>query len=281
MKKIDIPSPPASELALTSLIAGEHLLIEDIPGTGKTNLAKNLSHISKLRNNRIQCTNDLMPADVIGYNKSTSNKSIEFIKGPIFTNILLVDEMNRAPSRTQSSLLEAMEESQISIEGKTFKLPAPFFVIATQNPRDQVGVFELPESQIDRFSLCINMDILNAEDYLKVLNHEQIHKDILNISYSKLSKNLKAVHFDNKLQIYLLQILDEIEKISAKYLAIRPRVQLQNLAKAYAALKSRNFVVPEDILALLISSMRHRFHEMSKEEIEEMILESVSFVKTP
>lgn len=281
MKKIDIPSPSASELALTSLIAGEHLLIEDIPGTGKTNLAKNLSHISKLRNNRIQCTNDLMPADVIGYNKSTSNKSIEFIKGPIFTNILLVDEMNRAPSRTQSSLLEAMEESQISIEGKTFKLPAPFFVIATQNPRDQVGVFELPESQIDRFSLCINMDILNAEDYLKVLNHEQIHKDILNISYSKLSKNLKAVHFDNKLQIYLLQILDEIEKISAKYLAIRPRVQLQNLAKAYAALKSRNFVVPEDILALLISSMRHRFHEMSKEEIEEMILESVSFVKTP
>ena len=281
MKKIDMPSPPASELALTSLIAGEHLLIEDIPGTGKTNLAKNLSHISKLRNNRIQCTNDLMPADVIGYNKSTSNKSIEFIKGPIFTNILLVDEMNRAPSRTQSSLLEAMEESQISIEGKTFKLPAPFFVIATQNPRDQVGVFELPESQIDRFSLCINMDILNAEDYLKVLNHEQIHKDILNISYSKLSKNLKAVHFDNKLQIYLLQILDEIEKISAKYLAIRPRVQLQNLAKAYAALKARNFVVPEDILALLISSMRHRFHEMSKEEIEEMILESVSFVKTP
>ena len=281
MKKIDIPSPSASELALTSLIAGEHLLIEDIPGTGKTNLAKNLSHISKLRNNRIQCTNDLMPADVIGYNKSTSNKSIEFIKGPIFTNILLVDEMNRAPSRTQSSLLEAMEESQISIEGKTFKLPAPFFVIATQNPRDQVGIFELPESQIDRFSLCINMDILNAEDYLKVLNHEQIHKDILNISYSKLSKNLKAVHFDNKLQIYLLQILDEIEKISAKYLAIRPRVQLQNLAKAYAALKARNFVVPEDILALLISSMRHRFHEMSKEEIEEMILESVSFVKTP
>lgn len=281
MKKIDIPSPSASELALTSLIAGEHLLIEDIPGTGKTNLAKNLSHISKLRNNRIQCTNDLMPADVIGYNKSTSNKSIEFIKGPIFTNILLVDEMNRAPSRTQSSLLEAMEESQISIEGKTFKLPAPFFVIATQNPRDQVGVFELPESQIDRFSLCINMDILNAEDYLKVLNHEQIHKDILNISYSKLSKNLKAVHFDKKLQIYLLQILDEIEKISAKYLAIRPRVQLQNLAKAYAALKSRNFVVPEDILALLISSMRHRFHEMSKEEIEEMILESLSFVKTP
>tara|TARA_B100001057_G_scaffold490326_1_gene578376 strand:- start:152 stop:997 length:846 start_codon:yes stop_codon:yes gene_type:complete len=281
MKKIDMPNPSASELALTSLIAGEHLLIEDIPGTGKTNLAKNLSHISKLRNNRIQCTNDLMPADVIGYNKSTSNKSIEFIKGPIFTNILLVDEMNRAPSRTQSSLLEAMEESQISIEGKTFKLPAPFFVIATQNPRDQVGVFELPESQIDRFSLCINMDILNAEDYLKVLNHEQIHKDILNISYSKLSKNLKAVHFDNKLQIYLLQILDEIEKISAKYLAIRPRVQLQNLAKAYAALKARNFVVPEDILALLISSMRHRFHEMSKEEIEEMILESVSFVKTP
>ena len=281
MKKINIPKPLASELALIALVGGEHLLIEDIPGTGKTNLARNLSLISKLKSNRIQCTNDLMPADVIGYNKTTPTKSIEFIKGPVFTNILLIDEMNRAPSRTQSALLEAMEENQISIEGKTFKLPAPFFVIATQNPRDQVGVFELPESQIDRFSLCINMDILNAEDYLKVLNHEQIHKDILNISYSKLSKNLKAVHFDNKLQIYLLQILDEIEKISAKYLAIRPRVQLQNLAKAYAALKARNFVVPEDILALLISSMRHRFHEMSKEEIEEMILESISFVKTP
>ena len=151
MSKIIIPKPSASELALVSLIAGEHLLIEDIPGTGKTYLANNLSKLSKLKSNRIQCTNDLMPADVIGYNKSTSSKSIEFIKGPIFTNILLVDEMNRAPSRTQSALLEAMEESQISIEGKTFKLPEPFFVIATQNPRDQVGVFDLPESQIDRF----------------------------------------------------------------------------------------------------------------------------------
>ena len=281
MSKIIIPKPSASELALVALIAGEHLLIEDIPGTGKTYLANNLSKLSKLNNNRIQCTNDLMPADVIGYNKSTSSKSIEFIKGPIFTNILLIDEMNRAPSRTQSALLEAMEESQVSIEGKTFKLPDPFFVIATQNPRDQVGVFELPESQIDRFSLCINMDTLNNEDYLKILNEEQMHTEILKTPYSAITKIVKTVHFDHKLQVYLLKILDEIEKISGKYLAIRPRIQLQNLARVHAALKAREFVVPEDILALLLSSMRHRLHEMSKEEIEEMILESVSFIKLP
>ena len=281
MSKIIIPKPSASELALVALIAGEHLLIEDIPGTGKTYLANNLSKLSKLNNNRIQCTNDLMPADVIGYNKSTSSKSIEFIKGPIFTNILLIDEMNRARSRTQSALLEAMEESQISIEGKTFKLPEPFFVIATQNPRDQVGVFDLPESQIDRFSLCINMDTLNNEDYLKILNEKQMHIEILNTSYASVSKSLKKVHFDNKLQVFLLKVLDEIEKVSGKYLAIRPRLQLQNLAKVYAALKSRTFVVPEDILALLLSSMRHRFHEMSKQEIEGMILESVSSIKLP
>lgn len=281
MKKINIPKPLASELALIALIGGEHLLIEDIPGTGKTYLANNLSKLSKLAGNRIQCTNDLMPADVIGYNKSISSKSIEFIKGPIFTNILLIDEMNRAPSRTQSALLEAMEESQVSIEGKTFQLPDPFFVIATQNPRDQVGVFELPESQIDRFSLCINMDALNNDDYLKILNDEQMHAEVLNTSYSSVTKIVKKVHFDHKLKIYLLQILDEIEKISGKYLAIRPRIQLQNLAKVYAGLKGRGFVVPEDILALLLSSMRHRFQEMSKQEIEEMILESVGFVKIP
>jgi MoxR-like ATPase len=125
------------------------------------------------------------------------------------------------------------------------------------------------------------MDVLNSEDYLKILNKEPMHTAILNTTYAKVSKSLKKVHFDNDLQVFLLQVIDEIEKVSGKYLAIRPRVQLQNLAKVYAALKSRTFVVPEDILSLLLSSMRHRFHEMSKQEIEEMILESVSLIKLP
>ena len=118
-------------------------------------------------------------------------------------------------------------------------------------------------------------------EVLKILNEEHMHTTIFNTSYAKVSKSLKKVHFDNDLQVFLLKVIDEIEKVSGKYLAIRPRVQLQNLAKVYAALKSRTFVVPEDILALLLSSMRHRFHEMSKQEIEEMILKSVSPIKLP
>ena len=279
MKKDTLPKPSAEKLAQTCLFAGGHLLIEDIPGTGKTVLAKKIANISNLSTNRIQCTNDLMPADILGYNKVKNNKLI-FIKGPIFTNILLIDELNRAPSRTQSALLEAMEELQVSIEGKTHSLSKPFFVIATQNPREQTGVFDLPESQIDRFSICIKMDEISNEGYKDILLFKE-EKRTDKINFKKVITKSDLIHIDEKLINYLLSIISLIEVKVNKKLAIRPRIQLKNLSKSFAALDKRNFVVPEDIQSVLLPNMRHRLPGMADSELEKILIEVVKEVKIP
>ena len=270
MQKYTLPKPSAEKLAQTCLFAGGHLLIEDIPGTGKTVLAKKIANISNLSTNRIQCTNDLMPADILGYNKVKNNKLI-FIKGPIFTNILLIDELNRAPSRTQSALLEAMEELQVSIEGKTHSLSKPFFVIATQNPREQTGVFDLPESQIDRFSICIKMDEISNEEYKNILLTKE-EKQTNKLNFKKVIAKSDLIHIDEKLINYLLSIISLIEVKVNKKLAIRPRIQLKNLSKSFAALDKRNFVVPEDIQSVLLTNMRHRLPGMADSELEKILI---------
>ena len=279
MQKYTLPKPSAEKLAQTCLFADGHLLIEDIPGTGKTVLAKKIANISNLSTNRIQCTNDLMPADILGYNKVKNNK-LAFIKGPIFTNILLIDELNRAPSRTQSALLESMEELQVSIEGKTHLLSKPFFVIATQNPREQTGVFDLPESQIDRFSICIKMDEISNERYRDILLTKE-EKQINKLNFKKMIAESNLVHIDEKLINYLLNIISLIETKTNKKLAIRPRIQLKKLSKSFAALDDRDFVVPEDIQSVLLPNMRHRMAGMSDSELEKILVEAVKEVKIP
>ena len=279
MQKYTLPKPSAEKLAQTCLFADGHLLIEDIPGTGKTVLAKKIANISNLSTNRIQCTNDLMPADILGYNKVKNNK-LAFIKGPIFTNILLIDELNRAPSRTQSALLESMEELQVSIEGKTHLLSKPFFVIATQNPREQTGVFDLPESQIDRFSICIKMDEISDEMYRNILLTKE-GKQTNKLNFKKMIAESNLVHIDEKLINYLLNIISLIETKTNKKLAIRPRIQLKKLSKSFAALDDRDFVVPEDIQSVLLPNMRHRMAGMSDSELEKILVEAVKEVKIP
>ena len=279
MQKYTLPKPSAEKLAQTCLFADGHLLIEDIPGTGKTVLAKKIANISNLSTNRIQCTNDLMPADILGYNKVKNNK-LAFIKGPIFTNILLIDELNRAPSRTQSALLESMEELQVSIEGKTHLLSKPFFVIATQNPREQTGVFDLPESQIDRFSICIKMDEISDELYRNILLTKE-GKQTNKLNFKKMIAASNLVHIDEKLINYLLNIISLIETKTNKKLAIRPRIQLKKLSKSFAALDDRDFVVPEDIQSVLLPNMRHRMAGMSDSELEKILVEVVKEVKIP
>ena len=279
MQKYTLPKPSAEKLAQTCLFADGHLLIEDIPGTGKTVLAKKIANISNLSTNRIQCTNDLMPADILGYNKVKNNK-LAFIKGPIFTNILLIDELNRAPSRTQSALLESMEELQVSIEGKTHLLSKPFFVIATQNPREQTGVFDLPESQIDRFSICIKMDEISNERYRDILLTKE-EKQINKLNFKKMITESNLVHIDEKLINYLLNIISLIETKTNKKLAIRPRIQLKKLSKSFAALDDRDFVVPEDIQSVLLPNMRHRMAGMSDSELEKILVEVIKEVKIP
>ena len=279
MQKYTLPKPSAEKLAQTCLFANGHLLIEDIPGTGKTVLAKKIANISNLSTNRIQCTNDLMPADILGYNKVKNNK-LAFIKGPIFTNILLIDELNRAPSRTQSALLESMEELQVSIEGKTHLLSKPFFVIATQNPREQTGVFDLPESQIDRFSICIKMDEISDEMYRNILLTKE-GKQTNKLNFKKMISASNLVYIDEKLINYLLNIISLIETKTNKKLAIRPRIQLKKLSKSFAALDDRDFVVPEDIQSVLLPNMRHRMAGMSDGELEKILVEVVKEVKIP
>ena len=220
-----------------------------------------------------------MPADILGYNKVKNNK-LAFIKGPIFTNILLIDELNRAPSRTQSALLESMEELQVSIEGKTHLLSKPFFVIATQNPREQTGVFDLPESQIDRFSICIKMDEISDELYRNILLTKE-GKQTNKLNFKKMIAESNLVHIDEKLINYLLNIISLIETKTNKKLAIRPRIQLKNLSKSFAALNDRDFVVPEDIQSVLLPNMRHRMAGMSDSELEKILVEVVKEVKIP
>tara|TARA_B110000261_G_scaffold161962_1_gene204538 strand:- start:860 stop:1522 length:663 start_codon:yes stop_codon:yes gene_type:complete len=220
-----------------------------------------------------------MPADILGYNKVKNNK-LAFIKGPIFTNILLIDELNRAPSRTQSALLESMEELQVSIEGKTHLLSKPFFVIATQNPREQTGVFDLPESQIDRFSICIKMDEISNERYRDILLTKE-EKQINKLNFKKMIAESNLVHIDEKLINYLLNIISLIETKTNKKLAIRPRIQLKKLSKSFAALDDRDFVVPEDIQSVLLPNMRHRMAGMSDSELEKILVEVVKEVKIP
>ena len=158
------------KLALSCLLAKGHLLIEDIPGIGKTTLAKTLSKVMGIDYNRVQCTNDMLPGDILGVNIFNQNdSSFNFIKGPIFTHLLLVDEINRTTPKTQSSLLEAMEELQVTIEGETYKLEKPFFVIATQNPLEQSGTYSLPESQLDRFLIRISIGYPHPEAEKQIL----------------------------------------------------------------------------------------------------------------
>ena len=258
----------AIRLAIACLLARGHLLIEDTPGVGKTTLANTLARVLGLSYQRIQFTSDLLPADILGvsvYNRDTAK--FEFHPGPVFSNVLLADEINRATPRTQSALLEAMAEQQVTIEGETRDLPKPFFVIATQNPANQIGTFPLPESQLDRFMMRITLgypdssaerDLLKGEDRRHML--ERVPAILSPESLIVLQNNLEAVHIADALIDYLQNLL-EYSRVSGDYLhGLSPRAGLALLsaARAWAVLQSRKHVLPEDIQAVLPSVVGHR-----------------------
>ncbi|MFS2019894.1 AAA family ATPase [Massilia sp. CT11-108] len=234
-------------LALTCLLAGGHLLIDDVPGVGKTTLAHALALALGLKFNRVQFTSDLLPADVAGISVYEREKNgFVFHPGPIFTQVLLADEINRATPKTQSGLLEAMEERQVTADGVTRALPEPFFVIATQNPAHQVGTFPLPESQLDRFLMCLSLGypdaaaeraLLMGEDrraMLKTIEPVMRPEDLLDAQ-----RSLRAIHASDKLIDYL-----------------------QALALLQAALEGRDHVIPEDVQALLVPVCAHRLRPL-------------------
>lgn len=256
------------DYVLTALIAEGHILLEDVPGTGKTMLAKTLAKSIGISFRRIQFTPDLLPSDITGLNYF-QQKSGEFklFEGPVFTNILLGDEINRATPRTQSSLLECMEEKQVTIDGETKPLEAPFFVIATQNPVETAGTFPLPEAQLDRFLMLIPMGYPTKEEELEIMTRFMGENPLAEMEtvctkedLRKLQKAYQSVTIHTDLLRYIQDIVAETRQLKEIELGVSPRGTLAFLraAQAYALIKGREYVIPEDVKQLAVPVLAHR-----------------------
>lgn len=262
----------AIRLSLTCLLARGHLLIEDLPGVGKTTLSHVLASTLGLDYQRIQFTSDLLPADILGisiYNRDSS--SFSFHPGPIFSQLILADEVNRATPRAQSALLEAMEESQVTVEGETRALPEPFFVIATQNPSNQVGTFPLPESQLDRFTMRIELgypnneaerELLKGSDRRELLKH--ITPTIDTDQLIAMQQQANSIHVSAALLDYLQDLLDYSRRSADYTNGLSPRAGLAVLrcARAWALMHGHPSVLPEDIQQVLPSIIGHRLNRV-------------------
>lgn len=262
---------PQVRLALCGLLARGHLLIEDIPGMGKTTLSHALAKIMGLSYQRIQFTNDLLPADVLGYSIYDKQAGrLVFHPGPIFAQVVLADEINRASPRTQSALLEAMEERQVSIEGETRPLPSPFFVIATQNPIEQGGTFPLPESQLDRFLMRLRLgypdpkaerQLLEGEDRRSIT--ERLSTLLPQAELQSLQQAVEAVNVSPALLDYLQRLLEQSRSMPGLLYGLSPRAGLGLLraAKAWALMAGRDHVLPDDLQAVFPAVAEHRLEQ--------------------
>ena len=262
------------KLSLVSLFAKGHLLIEDVPGIGKTTLASALARALDLSIQRIQFTSDLLPSDVIGlsiYNQQIGD--FEWKAGPIFANIVLADEINRATPKTQSALLEAMAEEQVTVDGVSRHLPSPFMVIATQNPSEHHGTYPLPESQLDRFMLRLQMGYPNLEDERKILRDrveanpiDRLEPVLSRTDVLELQARVTAVIVDEALVDYLLQIVDATRKSEHLELGVSPRgaLALFRSAQALALVEGRDFCIADDIKRLVIPCFAHRIISSSR-----------------
>ncbi len=269
------------KLSLACVLAGGHLLIEDLPGMGKTTLAHALAQVLGLNFRRSQFTSDLLPADIIGvsvYDRATS--AFQFHPGPVFTNVLLADEINRATPKTQSALLEAMEESQITIDGETHALPKPFFVIATQNPKHHIGTFPLPESQLDRFLMRITLGYPDAASERALLKNQAGRgtaiQPVCDVNtLISLQNSVKNVHVSDQLLDYLQDLILHTRTHFSTGLSPRAGLGLRQCAQAWALLEGREFVIPEDVQAVFGSVVSHRL-AAENSEIAKQILERVA-----
>lgn len=257
-----------TELIVTALIAGGHVLMEDMPGTGKTVLAKTLAKSVDADFGRVQFTPDLLPSDVTGLNVySQKTGEFEFHNGPVFCNILLADEINRATPRTQSSLLECMEEKQVTVDRVTRKLSKPFFVIATQNPIETAGTFPLPEAQMDRFLMRISMGAISEDEEVYLLKQKLAGNTVENVEavctkedIIKMHEEAQNVFVHDELLKYICAIADATRKDESIVAGVSPRgtIALMRAAQAYAYINERNYVVPEDVKKLAIPVLAHR-----------------------
>ncbi len=269
------------ELLLAAILANGHVLIEGVPGVAKTLTAKLLAKTVSIDFSRIQFTPDMMPGDVIGTTVfNPKDTSFQFRKGPIFSNLILIDEINRAPAKTQAALFEVMEERQVTVDGTTYPLSAPFMVLATQNPIEQEGTYHLPEAQLDRFLFKIEVSYPNAEqEFLIVLHHHRSGLEnqlnevgaILSASQiTALRDQVRLIHVEDKLINFITSIVAATRSHKSIYLGASPRASIGvlNGSKAIAAMRGRDFVTPEDIIFTVPHVLRHRIVLSPEKEME-------------
>ena len=257
------------ETIMTAVLAGGHVLLEDFPGLGKTLIARSFAAVLGLDFKRIQFTPDLLPGDITGgYILDRKDNRFQLRQGPVFTNIVLADEINRASPKTQSALLEAMQEGQVTLEGKSMPLPEPFLVIATQNPIEYEGTFPLPEAQLDRFMLKLSIGYPSVSDEREILNRRHLRKqeDVTLKAVTsaakilKLRQSIEAIHIDADLEEYIVRIVQETRQDRRVAVGASPRASLAflKMARAHAALNGRDFVLPDDIKRYAVPVLTHR-----------------------
>lgn len=299
LSKVIVGQSHMIDLLLASLFTGGHVLIEGVPGIAKTLTAKLLAQTISLGFSRIQFTPDLMPTDVTGTSIFNVKQSeFEFKKGPIFANVVLIDEINRSPAKTQASLFEVMEEKQVTIDGTTFKMDLPFFVIATQNPVEQEGLYRLPEAQLDRFVFKIKIHYPSLEEETSILRRfsndftQQTNKEVKQVLSAEdilhCQSIIEKVFIKDELIQYIARITDLTRNHGDLILGASPRASLAILrtSKAIAAMSGREFVIPEDIQAVAYPVLNHRIiltpeKEMEGTNAEDIIKEIIQKIEVP
>lgn len=291
LNRLILGKETAVRLAVSCLFAGGHLLVEDLPGMGKTTLAQGLAKVLGLKYTRVQFTSDLLPADLIGASIFEPNSGeFRFRPGPVFSQLLMADELNRATPKAQSALLEAMEEGQVSVDGKTHILPAPFFVIATQNPQSQAGTFPLPESQLDRFLMRIALGYPGPEAERSLLKGEngrnilsQLECVISDDSLIRIQQHVPQVQVSSELLDYVQRLVAQTRLTDVCNLGLSPRgaLALVKSAQSWAMIQGRDYVLPEDVQAVFVAVAGHRIigrSESHGDQLARHILSNVDVV---
>lgn len=288
IRKIIVGQDKTIELLLAAIFADGHVLIEGVPGIAKTLIAKIITKTISADFSRIQFTPDLMPSDILGtsiFNMKSSE--FEFKKGPIFSNIILIDEINRSPAKTQAALFEVMEERQITIDGITYKLKEPFIVFATQNPIEHEGTYKLPEAQLDRFLFKIEMGYPDLEEEIKILLEYDKRKSTNDLSeigqvFSDSDLHdyrsiIRSIHIEEKIASYIASIVAQTRKSGDLYLGASPRASIAIMmgSKSLAAIRGRDFVIPDDVKEIVFPALRHRIILTAEKEMEGKTIDDI------
>ena len=296
VEKVIVGKRDALQKTILALLVQGHVLIEDVPGVGKTMLARSIARSIGCNFKRIQFTPDMLPSDVTGVSVfNQRDREFEFREGPIFAQIVLVDEINRATPKTQSALLEAMEERQVTVDGTTYPMPDPFLVMATQNPIEYEGTFPLPEAQLDRFILRIRLGYVSKQEEINILTSQQFKHPLADLAQVitkdeliELQGAVKSIYVDDSVKEYIISIIDATRHHPDIYLGASPRgsLALYKTSQALAALQGRDYVIPDDIKSLAEPALAHRLiispaARMKNVDADDVVAEILNSIPVP